>query len=34
MKSIFEQRVFEETLNRIEALSPSATRQWGKMSPA
>jgi Protein of unknown function (DUF1569) len=34
MKSIFEQQVFEETVNRIEGLSPSATRQWGKMSAA
>ena len=34
MKSLFDQQVFEETVGRIEALSPVDARQWGKMSQA
>ena len=34
MKSLFDPQVFEDTVNRIDGLSPSAARQWGKMSPA
>lgn len=34
MDSLFDPAVFERTLKRIDALQPSATRQWGKMSPA
>lgn len=34
MKSLFDPEVFQHTVNRIEDLQPSATRQWGKMTPA
>lgn len=33
MKSIFEPAVLDELVGRIEALTPSAPRQWGTMSP-
>jgi hypothetical protein len=34
VKSLFNSDVFEDTVSRIEALQPSASRQWGKMTPA
>ncbi len=34
MKSLFDPNVFTETVKRVEALQPSAPRQWGKMTPA
>jgi len=34
MKSLFAQDVFFETVKRIEVFEASASRQWGKMSPA
>ena len=34
MKSLFDPEVFQDTVRRIEALQPSAPRQWGKMTPA
>ena len=34
MKSLFDPAVFQHTVGRIEALQPSAPRQWGKMTPA
>ena len=33
MKSLFDPNVFQETVKRVEALQPSAPRQWGKMTP-
>ena len=34
MKSLFDPGVFEHAVNRVQALQPSAPRQWGKMTPA
>jgi len=34
MKSLFDPAVFQHTVGRIEALQPSAPKQWGKMTPA
>jgi hypothetical protein len=34
MKSLFEPADFYETCKRLDAFSPSAQRQWGKMSHA
>lgn len=34
MKSLFDMDVFQHTVNRVEALQSSASRQWGKMTPA
>ena len=34
MKSLFDPNVFQDTVGRIEALQPSASRQWGKMTPS
>jgi hypothetical protein len=34
VKSLFDPNVFQETAGRIEALQPSASRLWGKMTPA
>jgi ubiquinone/menaquinone biosynthesis C-methylase UbiE len=34
VKSLFDPNVFTETVKRVEALQPSAPRQWGKMTPA
>lgn len=34
VKSLFDPEVFRHTVTRVEALQPSAARQWGKMSPA
>jgi len=34
MTSLFEPQALQHILSRIEGLSPSAARQWGKMSPA
>ena len=34
MKSLFNSDVFKDTVSRIETLQPSASRQWGKMTPA
>ena len=34
MKSLFDPEVFQHTVSRIERLPSSATRQWGKMTPA
>ena len=34
MKSLFDPAVFQQTVSRIDALQPSAPRQWGKMTPA
>jgi hypothetical protein len=34
VKSLFNPNVFQETVRRVEALQPSAPRQWGKMTPA
>jgi Protein of unknown function (DUF1569) len=34
MKSIFNAEAYQEILNRIETLSASSPRQWGKMSVA
>jgi len=32
MKSIFEERVYKEVLQRIDALHENSNRQWGKMT--
>ena len=34
MKSLFDPEVFQHTVRRVEALQASASRQWGKMTPA
>lgn len=34
MQSLFDPEVFQHIVNRVEALHPSASRQWGKMTPA
>lgn len=34
MRSLFEAEAYEEIKSRITALDRSATRQWGKMTPA
>ena len=34
MKSMFDPVVSQEILRRLEQLTPSASRQWGKMSPS
>jgi uncharacterized protein DUF1569 len=34
VKSLFDPGVFEHAVNRVQALQPSAPRQWGKMTPA
>jgi len=34
MNSLFDPEVFQHTVSRIEGLQSSATRQWGKMTPA
>ena len=34
MKSLFDSKTFQGTVGRIEALQPSASRQWGKMTPS
>ncbi|MEO5859132.1 MAG: DUF1569 domain-containing protein [Pyrinomonadaceae bacterium] len=34
MKTIFENAVHEELLNRLNKLEPNSERQWGKMSPS
>lgn len=34
MKSLFDPEVFQQTVSRVENLQSSATRQWGKMTPA
>jgi hypothetical protein len=34
VKSLFNSDVFKDTVSRIEALQPSASRQWGKMTPS
>jgi hypothetical protein len=34
VKSLFDPDVFQDTVSRIEALQPSAPRQWGRMTPS
>ena len=34
MKSLFDSDVFQQTVKRVETLQSSASRQWGKMTPA
>jgi len=34
MQSLFEINTYNEVINRIDKLSPSATAQWGKMNVA
>ena len=34
MKSLFDSNTFQDTVGRVEALQASASRQWGKMTPA
>ena len=34
MKSLFDPNVFQDIVRRVEALQPSAPRQWGKMTAA
>ncbi len=34
MKSIFDEKTYQEVLNRLEKLTPDSERQWGKMSVA
>jgi hypothetical protein len=34
MQSLFDANTFRDTVGRIEALQPSMSRQWGKMTPA
>jgi hypothetical protein len=34
MKSIFEDESYREITSRIDAFTPDASRQWGKMSPS
>lgn len=32
MKSIFDEKTYQEVLDRLNALSPESERQWGKMT--
>ena len=34
MQSLFSPDTFAHTVGRVDALQPSAARQWGKMTPA
>ena len=34
MKSIFDEKTYQEVLDRLEKLNPESERQWGKMSVA
>jgi len=34
VKNLFEKQVYEETMQRINALQPDSVRQWGKMTVA
>ena len=34
MKSIFDEKTYQEVLTRLEKLNPDSERQWGKMSVA